>query len=139
MVSLTLEKNAFTSLSSLFPLTDLPNLKSLFLRDNAINSVRDLDNTAADDSPARELRFSTSLEYVDLSYNAIGKWSFIDDLQHVFPRLTGLRVSHNPLYDEPAVNNGKSMSVDEGYMFTLARLGTLKTLNFSNVGGHLHL
>lgn len=137
LVSLTLEQNAFESLISLSPLTSLPNLKSLSLRGNALSSVHDLDDTAATDSTSRDLRFSKSLEYVDLSYNAISRWSFIDDLHNVFPGLTGLRTSHNPLYEKPAANEGKVMSVDEGYMLTLARLGNLKTLNFSNVSNHL--
>jgi len=137
LISLTLEQNAFESLISLSPLTSLLNLKSLSLRGNALSSVHDLDDTAATDSTSRELRFSESLEYVDLSYNAISRWAFIDDLRNVFPGLTGLRTSHNPLYEEPAANEGKAMSVDEGYMLTLARLENLKTLNFSNVSNYL--
>lgn len=133
LVSLTLEKNAFISLSSLSPLTSLPNLKSLYLRDNVIVNVHDLDYPASNASATRELRFSKSLDYVDLSYNAISKWSFINDLHNVFPGVTGLEISHNPLYEDPTKNGGKAMGVDEGYMLTLARLGNLKTLNFSNV------
>ena len=136
LVSLTLEKNAFKSLSSISPLTSLSNLKSLFLRDNTLNSIQDPDGTATNDTTNRKLRFSKSLEYVDLSYNAVSKWSFIDELQNVFPGLTGLRISHNPLYEDRATNDGKVMGVDEGYMLTLARLGNLKTLNFSNVSSY---
>lgn len=134
LVSLTLEHNAFKSLSSLAPLTSLQNLRSLLLRHNVINSVHDQDDIAANDSKTCEPRFSKSLNYVDLSYNAISTWSFIDDLQNVLPGLTGLRISHNPLYEKPAANDRKVMSVDEGYMLTFARLGNLKALNFSNVG-----
>ena len=136
LVSLTLEKNAFRSLSSLAPLAKLPNLKSLSLRGNALTSVQDLDDTASTDFSTHKIRFSKSVEYIDLSYNVISDWSFVNDLQNVFPGLTGLRISHNPLYEGPAGKDGKVMGVEEGYMLTLARLGNLKTLNFSNVGDH---
>ncbi|KAI9878772.1 MAG: hypothetical protein M1830_010574 [Pleopsidium flavum] len=133
LVTLTLEQNAFGSLTSLGPLAELPNLRSLFLRDNAISSIYDCKTSASAEPTARELQFSKSLGYVDLSYNAIARWSFIDDLQAVFPGLTGLRVAHNPLYEDPGAKDGRIMSVDEGYMLTLARLGNLKNLNFSNI------
>ena len=85
------------------------------------------------------MKFPESLSYVDLSYNAIGDWPFVDNLNDVFPGLTGLRVSHNPLYEDAGVveADGKidpvAMGVEEGYMLTLARLEGLKSLNFSNV------
>lgn len=138
LVTLTLEQNAFGSLTSLGPLAKLPNLRSLFLRDNAISSIHASKISTSTDLVARELRFSECLCYVDLSYNAIASWSFIDDLQAVFPGLTGLRVAHNPLYEDTAANDGKIMGVDEGYMLTLARLGNLKNLNFSSVSDNTH-
>ncbi len=137
LVSLTLEQNRFRSLSSLFPLTKLINIKSLLLRNNIIDSVYDRNEVPPKDPTTQKLQFSQSLEYVDLSYNAIASWPFIDELLKVFPGLTGLRISHNPLYEDPTTNDGKAMGVDEGYMLTLARLGNLKSLNFSNVSGLL--
>lgn len=133
LVTLTLEQNSFTSLSSLGPPTKLPNLKSLYLRYNDISSIHDNRPLTSIESPNRELKFSNSLSYVDLSYNAIRSWSFIDNLQDVFPGLAGIRVAHNPLYEDPAANDGKIMGMDEGYMLTLARLRNLTNLNFSNV------
>lgn len=126
ITKLTLESNDFTSLSSLAPLTKLHNLQSLYLRDNPISTINDSTTSAS------SLAFSSALTYVDFSYNAISSWSFINQLQDVFTGLTGLRVSHNPLYDS-STDGQSSMGIDEGYMLTLARLGRLENLNFSNV------
>lgn len=130
LVSLHLEENFFNSLSSISPLSKLRNLKSLYLRNNSISQVYDCTAPLSSDG---KLEFPQSLEYVDLSYNAIGAWSFVNDLQTVFPGLTGLRISHNPLFEDASKNDGKLLTVDESYMLTLARLANLSTLNFSNV------
>ena len=72
-----------------------------------------------------------SLAYLDLSYNAVDSWEFINELPNIFPGLTGLRVAHNPLY---VTRDGKeAIGVDESFMLTLARIPFLKTLNYSVV------
>ncbi|KAH0542747.1 hypothetical protein FGG08_002886 [Glutinoglossum americanum] len=133
---LALERNNFTSLSALAPLTALQNLQRLSLKSNKISVVSGAHLPGKESETAP--RFSKSLSYVDLSYNAISDWTFIDSLHDVFPALAGLRVSHNPLYEDAAVgSDGKTdpvaMGVEEGYMLTLARLKGLKSLNFSNI------
>lgn len=129
ITKLHLERNAITSLAALAPLSQLKHLDSLFLRDNCIRSVRDEPKKNTDER-ADAFQLAT-VTYVDLAYNEIDSWGFIDALPTVFPALTGLRISHNPLYE--GKNGVFTMGVDEGYMLTTGRLRTLKTLNFSTV------
>jgi hypothetical protein len=124
LVSLTLEYNGFTSLDSLLDLTELTELESLHLKGNHISTLG-LNHG--------KHRFSSKLRYVDLSYNEINSWDCVDNLTDFFPGLTALRFSHNPLYDILAKETGSVSAVDDGYMLTLARIGNLKTLNFSNI------
>lgn len=128
ITKITLEHNSFTFLSSLSALSTLPRLQSLYMGHNIIKAIKDPDSV--DGSPDG-FHFSHSVSYVDLSYNAIEDWAFINLLQDIFPGLSGLRVSHNPLYEES--RHGKMMGLDESFMLTLARLPELKTLNFSSV------
>ena len=128
LTKLVLEENNFTSLSAISPLCNLPLLQSLYLGHNSINGRKGLRTPK---SKEIEPRFPESLTYLDLSYNAIDNWDFINQLQYHFPGLTGLRVAHNPLYEDQDGN--PSMGVDESFMLTLARLPGLNVLNFSNV------
>ena len=122
ITDLTLEENVLPSLSALKPLTKMPNLQRLVLKSNKISEV-------GTPPPI----FPTTLKEVDLSFNEITTWSFIEQLEHIFPSLTSLRVSHNPLYEALQSPDGRTLTADDGYMLTLARLGNLKTLNHSPI------
>ena len=122
ITDLTLEENLLPSLSVLEPLTKMPNLQRLVLKSNKISEIG-----------TEQLVFSNSLRELDLSFNEITTWSFIERLEHVFPGLTSLRVSHNPLYESLRSPDGRLLSADDGYMLTLARLGNLKILNHSPI------
>ena len=124
LTQLTLEGNLFEELRALAPLASLPSLQSLHLRDNLVKTV-----DAATEATA--LRFPATLTYLDISYNAVDSWDLIDQLEDVFPGLTGLRIAHNPLFDGDAGSGG--MGIEEGYMLTVARLGRLESLNFTAV------
>ena len=126
VIKLSLESNDFCSLGALAALTKLHRLESLHLRDNPITSC--LDPSSKSELPV----FSSSLSHVDLSYNAISSWSFIDQLPQIFPGMTSLRVSHNPLY-ESATDGDHRLGIDEGYMLTVARIGQLQKLNYSSI------
>ncbi|RKF81249.1 Tubulin-specific chaperone E [Golovinomyces cichoracearum] len=122
---LALEYNEFETLGSLGPLSELGSLKTLLLKGNKIARIN------SSDEPSK-LVFGVNLEYLDLSYNAVDSWSFVDELPLVFPGITGLRISNNPLY--PGLSQNQSSSeIEENFMITLGRIETLKTLNFSNV------
>ena len=127
IVDLSLEDNLFGNLASLEPLTQLLNLRRLVLKFNNISAIGSTGSSEA------ALIFSPSLTEVDLSYNQIADWSFIDALQHTFPGLNSLRISHNPLFTSLQAPDGKVMTAEDGYMLVLARLANLRTLNFSNV------
>lgn len=126
LTSLTLEDNALPTLSSLAPLTTLPHLRRLILKSNKISSI----TTSPSDTPPV---FSPSLTEVDLTYNDISTWSFLSALPTVFPGLTSLRISHNPLYHHLRAPDGRTMTPEDGYMLTIARLACLTILNYSPI------
>jgi hypothetical protein len=150
LVSLHLEFNDFASLSSLAPLASITTLRNLLLKGNRISTI-----SAPSSPPSQPPVFGPNLHYLDLSYNAITTWSFIDALPSCFPALTSLRLTHNPLYSDPDLDDTTATTItstpstqahaqsggggsgisktDESYMLTLARLPRLKALNFSAV------
>ncbi|OJD38576.1 tubulin-specific chaperone e [Diplodia corticola] len=128
ITELILEKNYFRSLDDLRCLTKLPNLRSLKLKNNLISGI--LGPHSAGGEP---LVFSDSVSEVDLVHNSIEDWAFIDNLPSVFPGLTSLRISSNPLYHGLQAVDGKPLTADDGYMLTIARLGKLKIMNFSTI------
>ncbi|KAF7589672.1 hypothetical protein BBP40_003964 [Aspergillus hancockii] len=128
------ENNELSTLSSITTLTSLTRLSHLSLRGNCIGKIYE-PNTEA----ATPIRFSSDLQSVDLSRNKIDNWLFINQLSNVFPGLQTLRISGNPLYDQPigpSTITGipeKPMTVDEAYMLTLSRVSSLKVLNYSSI------
>lgn len=135
LTSLTMEYNKFTSLADLSYLASLPLLENLHLKGNDISDITPSkvidsgEQTSTKESPV----FGSKLRYVDLSYNSINTWSFVDSLPSVFPGMTALRLSHNPIYGGIGMSKSSSTSIEEGYMFTVARLKNLKVLNFSTI------
>jgi hypothetical protein len=125
ITDLTLEDNLIPSLSAVESVTKLPNLQRLILKSNKVCEII----TSGSQIPV----FPSTLAEVDLSFNEISTWTFIETLAHVFPGLTSLRVSHNPLYESLQAPDGRALTADDGYMLTLARLGNLKTLNHSPI------
>jgi tubulin-specific chaperone E len=135
LVSLSLEYNDFTSLADIASLSSLAALRNLHLKGNNISAISDVSS-----SPIPS--FPRTLQYVDISYNRVDSWSFIDALPSIFPGLTSFRFSHNPLYDNPAfdgapstasTSEAKTTVTEEAYMVTLARLPGLTSLNFSTI------
>lgn len=124
LITLTLEVNEFTTLSDLSNLTTFTKLRHLHLKGNNITTIA----PEGQEAPI----FPDSIQYLDVSYNNIQSWSFVDQLLKHFPGLTGLRINHNPFYD--ATNPGDNVSSsEESHMFTVARIASLKTLNFSHI------
>ncbi|KAH6606406.1 tubulin-specific chaperone e [Trichoderma cornu-damae] len=125
LTSINLEYNDFASLSDIASLTTLKSLRHLQLKGNNVSAI-------ASPSDSTHVVFAPSLQYVDLSYNKIGGWEFVDKLSAVFPGMTSLRITHNPIYytlDAEA----NAQSSDESFMFTVARIAQLKTLNFTHI------
>lgn len=136
LTSVYMEFNDFTSLSDVASLTTLTSLRSLHLKGNNISTIES-------DSTQGPPVFPSALTYLDISYNKIHRWSFVDALSDAFPGLTSLRLAHNPIYDNPAfdkadtaIATAKAPSAtvtEEAYMLTIARLASLTSLNFSAV------
>ncbi|KAI1093687.1 RNI-like protein [Rostrohypoxylon terebratum] len=128
LVSLNLEFNNFTTVADIASLSELKALRNLHLKGNHISTI-------TQDSLHDQPIFSTSLKYVDLSYNKVSSWAFVDALPHCFPGLTSLRFSHNPIYDnpDPEFSTQSKSITEDAYMFTVGRLANLKTLNFGTI------
>ncbi|KAK0104706.1 hypothetical protein ONS95_004979 [Cadophora gregata] len=127
LLSLTLEYNSFQSITDVIVLRKLNSLEVLRLKGNEISKI--------DEEPYELPKlpsFGKQLRHVDLSYNAVSDWKFVNDLDHVFPGMTSLRFAHNPIY-KISKDAGSFSSMDDSYMFTLARIGGLDTLNFSKI------
>jgi tubulin-specific chaperone E len=123
--SLTLDYNAFPNILELAPLAEIRSLEKLHLKGNQIRTISDGERP----KPI----FGDQLHYIDLSYNDVASWDFVDELSDVFPGLTALRFSHNPVYESAVKGGNTTSSIEEGYMLTLARIANLKVLNFSNI------
>ncbi|KAF2656635.1 tubulin-specific chaperone E [Lophiostoma macrostomum CBS 122681] len=126
MTEVVLEDNCITSFSDLHPLSQLPSLRRLLLNRNSIAKV----TSSGDLLPPK---FATTLYHVELAWNNISTWSLIDALPTIFPGLTSLRTSHNPLYETITAPDGHALSADIGYTLTTARLGSLQKLDFSEI------
>lgn len=136
LTSVYLEFNEFTSLSDIASLAALTSLHDLHLKGNSISVI---ESDSMDGAPV----FSSTLVYLDISYNKIHSWSFIDAVPDSFPGLVSLRLAHNPVYDNPGFNANdasdsaasaaKATVTEEAYMLTIGRLASLTSLNFSAV------
>ncbi|KAL1861731.1 hypothetical protein Daus18300_008700 [Diaporthe australafricana] len=142
LTTVYLEFNDFTSLSDLACLAQLASLKNLHLKGNNISAVT---TDASQETPV----FSQTLTHLDISYNKISSWSFVDALPDSFPGLNSLRLAHNPIYEDPGFDNSSASSApaagaaaaagskatvtEEAYMITVGRLACLQALNFSAV------
>jgi len=121
-MSLNLERNDITSLGDIKSLSSMEKLSTLNLKDNSISAI------ALRDTPCLPV-----LQNVDLAFNAVATWDFVDALNVVFPNLKALRLSYNPLYTSLLSSTGKQLTGDDGYMLSLARIGTLTRFNYSEV------
>lgn len=125
---LNLEFNGFTALSDLSQLSPLKALRNLHLKGNNISSLTS--------DPTHPPPTFPTIHYVDLSYNQVPTWSFVDGLNAVFPGLTALRLAHNPIYESAGrsdAEGGASTTTEEAHMITVARLPGLHALNFATV------
>jgi Leucine-rich repeat (LRR) protein len=126
ITTIDLESNTIGTIADLSPLANLPNLTTLILKKNPI--------TAITKSPSEPFpTFRNTLTTVDLSHCEVDNWSFIDSLHSVFPALTSLRISHNPLFAHLTGPDHRILSTDDGYMLTIARLANLRSLNYSAI------
>lgn len=130
LTSLYLELNDFTSISDVASLAGLKRLRNLHLKGNNISSLAK-DGDASSPLPV----FADSLQYLDISYNQVSTWTFVDDLPTCFPGLVSLRFAHNPIYNspDPEFTTQPKAATEEAYMFTVGRLANLRALNFGAI------
>ncbi|KAI8958554.1 RNI-like protein [Daldinia sp. FL1419] len=128
LTSLDLEFNNFATMTDVASLARLVSLRNLHLKGNFIATIT---QNPSDELPV----FSENLKYLDVSYNQVSSWAFVDALPTCFPGLISLRFSHNPIYDNPDPEfSAQSKAVtEEAYMFTVGRLANLKILNFGTI------
>lgn len=122
---LDLSDNELTSLSDLRYLgTTNSRPRSLVLKRNRISTVTAQESTG----------FSLPVFELDLTYNDINRWSFFDNITtERFPNLTHLRITGNPLYKDLVSADAKRLTVEDGYMLTIARLPQLEYINYSKI------
>ncbi|KKA27243.1 hypothetical protein TD95_003170 [Thielaviopsis punctulata] len=128
LTSLNLELNHFTSLSDIAVLSKLKALRNLHLKGNRISSIA---------APGAQVPvFSESLQYLDVSYNEVTSWAFVDGLLTSTPGLLSLRLAHNPVYEANAsggTNQQTRIVSEESHMVTIGRLAQIRTLNFVSI------
>lgn len=136
---LTLENNELEALSAAKALASLPRLEHVSFKGNCISAVYETARDGGGGGGGGGIRFSQTLKSVDLSYNRIDSWEFVNELPRVFPGLEILRTSGNPLYNQAVAPSSVTglpespMTVDEAYMLTLSRLARLQVLNYSKI------
>jgi len=126
--TLILDNNAFQDLSF------LPDLLSIF-PETEVLSLQGCLISELGPVFSGDMRSFGKLESLSLAGNRIPSFSFIDSLPSLFPNLTSLRISRNPLYDHPSSDLGLAASKrsDSIYYLTLARIPNLKSLNYTTI------
>ncbi|KEF56081.1 uncharacterized protein A1O9_07662 [Exophiala aquamarina CBS 119918] len=146
ITTIIFDNNKFTSLSCLKPIFSLfPNTTTLSFQGNMISHIG-LDAVASGKLPVFE-----NLETLNLTGNNIQDYSFVNYLPTVFPNLTSLRISRNPLYQtsaqqEPQDRPSEASKQPErgsqtagaqsdsiSYYLTLARIPKLVSLNYTTI------
>lgn len=125
LTTLDLAGNDFNYLSDVQDaISSQPTLGTLILKQNQITAV----------SPDSTSGLSFSIYELDLSYNKISSFSFVDALNPTsFSALRHLRLTGNPLYQNLVSPDGKVLTLADGHILTVARLPQLEFLNYSKV------
>lgn len=124
LTSIDLSDNDFVSLSEVRGLQErCQNLLTIALRRNAI--------TAVGQAPT----LPQTITKIDVSYNAISTWSFVDALNtSFFPNLRHLSITGNALYNNLKSASGTLLAPEDSHMLTIARVPQLRSLNLSKIG-----
>ncbi|EXJ68238.1 uncharacterized protein A1O5_08853 [Cladophialophora psammophila CBS 110553] len=130
LTTLILDNNRFADLSSLPVLFSLfPNIKTLSFQGNTISNLG-LDSCSSSTSSS-----ISNLETLNLANNQIRDYSFVTSLPDLFPNLTSLRISRNPLYEQSTTSDEAQSTTSDStsYYLTLARIPHLKSLNYTTI------
>lgn len=130
VTTMILDNNKFRDLSSLPDIAKLfPNVTSISLQGNEVSQL----------GLEKVMRFDT-VQTLNLAGNKIDSYAFVDALPSLFPGLTFLRISRNPLYERGAQADqaGRQLQPSAAtdstsYYLTLARIPGLKSLNYTTI------
>ena len=81
----------------------------------------------------RTIVYSASLQVLDIAYNRISQWALFDSLEAIYPALNSLVITGNPLYSGLSSAEGTTLTAEDGYMLTIARLPRIDFLNHSKI------
>lgn len=70
---------------------------------------------------------------LDIAYNRISDWALFDSLEAIYPALDSLVITGNPLYRGLLSAEGATLTAEDGYMLTIARLPRVSFLNYSKI------
>lgn len=146
ITTIVFDNNKFASLSCLQTIFSLfPSTTILSFQGNMISHIG-LDAVASGKLPVFE-----KLETLNLTGNYIPDYTFVNSLPTIFPNLTSLRISRNPLYqtlaqqESPDQHSDASKQPQRGsqttgaqsdsisYYLTLARIPKLVSLNYTTI------
>jgi hypothetical protein len=126
---LVMEKNLFSDLTLTTCMsTAFPKLLELSLQQNVIETIGELNPTETSN-----LEMFRNLQSLNLSGNKIKDFHFVHMLSLLFPKLASLRISNNPLYSVASISGTATARSDVPYSFTLARIPSLKVLNYTTI------
>lgn len=126
--SLSLERNRFEDLDCIAHISRIfSNLASLSLQANRISQVGRNLSKSLDHS-------FQQIEALNLAGNQIASYEFLNTIPHLFPNLSSLQISQNPLFQQDqAATSDSARTSDKSFYLTLARLPTLETLNYTKI------
>ena len=130
VTTLLLDNNAFRTLDSLSFISDaLPKLETLSVQGNLLDRIAEFEYSSLD-----SIKFPT-LETINLSRNQIADYAHIDELPYLFPNLTSLQISNNPIYHASSTKDRllASQGPDTTFYLILARIPNLQTLNYTTI------
>jgi len=123
--SLYLDNNNFVDLDCIIPIVQaFPKIGTLSLEANCIAELGSQISTFKQTFP--------QLNTLSIPDNQISSFQFLDAFPILFPSLTSLRVTGNPFYTIDT-NNPNPKASDKLYYLGLARIPTLKRLNYGLV------
>ena len=141
---LVLNFNNLDNLSTVKVLvTSFPFVNTISFQANAIKTI----SNPVDATPNLQQTFPT-IKSLNLTQNRIAGWAFLDDLCRTFPAVESLRINGNPLFNEernhllaPKPSDAilekasfyERATAETQFILTLARIRSLKTLNYSAV------
>lgn len=124
---LGLERNSFEDLDCLQDiLQQFPCLARLSLQSNQISLISHALPATSQSYP--------HIEALNLSDNKIVSYQFFNTIPELLPNLASLQATNNPLFrQDVSLVSDSSRAQDKSFYLTLARLPTLRTLNYANI------